>query len=604
MLNNFIGGGQIFLHKITMFLQVLGRSVKVSLMVGMVFGISFNYANLSKMDSHVIKTIIKAHTLQCFDSVVNTMRVAAGKTMIESRINVRTNSGIRGKNVYVSNVLSNQKLNSIWATQKAMLKKTLEHVMYGFSCVFVLIFLLWDKFGGNMKNKTHLKGNIVQNRWQVARYLNRNKKNSSIIVGGIPLVRDSQTRHILVTGSTGSGKTNCLHEILSQIRKEKQPAIVIDTEGCMIQRYYRPGIDIIINPFDARSHGWDLFLEIKTIADIKDIANSFFPDSPADLAEYDKKWIQWGKILFIGILEYLVQKEECSMQSLYHLIHKAPLEELIQILQDTSAANILSKNEANTAVHNIRINTMIGTEWLEHMENSGPKFAFRDWFNKLDLTNTDQWIFLASYGKRTKTLTPMLSTLSDIALNSLIDQGEDINRRIWFVFDELAKLKYLPTLSENITLLRKYGGCVLAATQSFNQIFSHYGRLTGSVMLGQFGTNVIFRITQTDEATILAKRIGEIEYMMHQKNVSYGAHEMRDGISYQQIEKIKPLVNIHDLVNLEVFECFLLLPDPQVAISRTKLKLHAATKMLQPAFCPLADTQSGINTNKLLQNKH
>ena len=38
--------------------------------------------------------------------------------------------------------------------------------------------------------------------------------------------------------------------------------MVIDLEGGMIARYYRPGYDIIINPFDERTHCWDFQKEV------------------------------------------------------------------------------------------------------------------------------------------------------------------------------------------------------------------------------------------------------------------------------------------------------------------------------------------------------
>lgn len=575
MLNDFIGGGQIFLHKIAMFMQVLGRSIKVSLILGMLIGGLINCTKLVRMDQDVFVLMIKAHVVQSFDDIIASIK----HEKKESQILVK-HGQMQGK-IAISKVLSNQNLKNVFNAQILLLKQTLLYMTYGSFTIFVLIFVIWDRFGGKMKSKTHIKGHVVQSASQVYRYLKWSKKASDIVIGGVPLVKNSETRHILITGSTGSGKTNCLHEILPQIRENKQAAVVVDTEGDMIARYYRPGYDIIINPFDARSHSYDLFAEIKSQSDIKKIATSFFPDSPADSHELDKKWTSWGKILFIGILEYLIESKTASISNLYEMIHKISVDELVKKLQNTSAANILSKNESNVAAHNIRINTILATEWLEFTAKSDKKFCFKDWFSNVD----DRWIFLASFGSNTKILTPMLSTLSDIAINSLIDLGPKESRKVWFIFDELAKLKYLPSLCENITLLRKYGGCILAATQSFNQIFSYYGKNTGSVMLGQFGTNVIFRITQVDEATIIAKRIGEIEYMMHQKNISYGAHEMRDGISYNEIEKTKHLVSPHDLANLDVFECFMLLPDPAVAIVRTKLKFCPKPTELQPAFC-------------------
>jgi type IV secretory pathway TraG/TraD family ATPase VirD4 len=155
---------------------------------------------------------------------------------------------------------------------------------------------------------------------------------------------------------------------------------------------------------------------------------------------------------------------------------------------------------------------------------------------------------------------------------------------VWFVFDELAKLKYLPALQENITILRKYGGAILAATQSFNQIFAHYGKNSGSVMLGQFNTNIIFRISEVEEAKLIARRIGEIEYLTQQKNISYGSHEFRDGISYTEQEKRQDLIKINDLGSLKERVAYIFLPDPEVAISKTRLEIAGRPSMLQPAF--------------------
>ena len=103
-------------------------------------------------------------------------------------------------------------------------------------------------------------------------------------------------------------------------------------------------------------------------------------------------------------------------------------------------------------------------------------------------------------------------------------------------------------------------------------------------MLGQFNTNIIFRISEVEEAKIIAKRIGEIEYLNQQRNISYGAHEFRDGVSYTEQEKKKDLINISDLSNLEVHQAYVLLPEPKVAIAKTKLALALKPKNLKPPF--------------------
>lgn len=649
MLNNFTGGGQIFLHNLRMFIQVLGRSIVASCLLALAIIVLVGYSDLSKINLSASLTYQKALLISAFDKEIssirriinpsrsdkksnnytaNTARSISTTTSTtksvqsKSTINAYTKDSLYKANISPSSVLTDKKLAAPYHQAVSLLKKLLLMWLILTALAFTIIFVLWTRFGKATKEKKHISGHIVKLPKEVAIFLRKNNKASDLTIGNVPLVKDSEVKHILITGSTGSGKTNCLHSLLPKIRQKGQPAIIVDTEGDMVARYYRPGKDIIINPFDKRAHHWDFWQEIKSNRDLKKVATSFFPDSPPDAFDYDKKWTSWGRMLFIGILEYLrteeidskekiiskgakTTKESATIENLYNLIHKETLASLSEKLKNTSVGSLISSSgDNNAAPHNIRINTLLATEWLEFIEdinetNKNNSFCFHDWIGSLDHTRysngNDQWVFIACDGADNKILLPFISVLTDIALNTLIGLGTNRDRRLWFVFDELAKLKYLPTLQENITLLRKYGGCVLAATQSLNQLFSIYGRNSGSVMLGQFNTNIIFRILSADESRILTKRIGEIEYLSHQKNTSYGAHEFRDGISYTEQEKKQDVIQASDLAKLEEGECYILLPIPAVAICKTTLKLVPEPQALQPSFIYNPETESLIS---------
>jgi len=264
-----------------------------------------------------------------------------------------------------------------------------------------------------------------------------------------------------------------------------------------------------------------------------------------------------------------------------------PLENLTKLLKDTSASSILSsKSESNAAPHNIRINAAEATEWLEFLnDEKEDSFSFHEWFKNFEgKLSHDQWVFITCDGADTKILAPFFRVLMDIAFNSLIALGIERDRRLWFVFDELAKLKYISALQENITLLRKYGGCVLAATQSINQILSFYGRESGRVMLGQFNTNVVFRIKEVDEARTIAKQVGEVEYLKNQKNTSFGANDIRDGISYTEQEKTQDVIKVNDLASLGEREAYIFLPITEVAITKVKFEISLKPNIIQPSF--------------------
>ena len=145
---------------------------------------------------------------------------------------------------------------------------------------------------------------------------------------------------------------------------------------------------------------------------------------------------------------------------------------------------------------------------------------------------------------------------------------------MWFIIDELASLGRLNALSTLLAESRKYGGCVMAATQSLNQLFDKYGHYAGSTLFDQFATKFMFRSTDPSTARLITDIFGTTYYASQQKNTSYGAHEHRDGVSYTEQEKRKSLITTNDIASLKDLECFVGFPEPQIRI--TKLQLAPA----------------------------
>ena len=101
----------------------------------------------------------------------------------------------------------------------------------------------------------------------------------------MPLVKNSETMHLLVTGSTGSGKTNLIHNLMPQVERKSQPAIVVDQTGEMIAKYYnKERGDIIFNgkpvhfsgPLDAREEGIETVFQTLALADDLDVPDNLF----------------------------------------------------------------------------------------------------------------------------------------------------------------------------------------------------------------------------------------------------------------------------------------------------------------------------------------
>ena len=132
---------------------------------------------------------------------------------------------------------------------------------------------------------------------------------------------------------------------------------------------------------------------------------------------------------------------------------------------------------------------------------------------------------------------------------------------------------------------RKYGACVIAGLQSLNQIYDNYGHYAGSSIFGQFGTSFFFRNNEASIAQMISSMCGMETITKQQENTSFGANEYRDGVSYNEHQQRKRLVEYSDLAGLATGECYVLLPEPEVRLS----KMQTPEVILQdkhPGFCP------------------
>ena len=83
-------------------------------------------------------------------------------------------------------------------------------------------------------------------------------------LAGVPVPAQDETKHFKLIGTTGTGKSTAIGEILSRALARGDRAVIADPDGGYLQRFYRPDRgDVVLNPFDQRSVKWDLFAEIK-----------------------------------------------------------------------------------------------------------------------------------------------------------------------------------------------------------------------------------------------------------------------------------------------------------------------------------------------------
>ena len=576
MLNDFTGGGQIFLHKLRMFFQVLHRSFMTSLLVSLAIVGFISYKPLKILDLKAAMTYQKALLADGFDDASRGIRqtINPRAKYYYTTIDAYDKKGLHARDIDPRKIIKSNFYRAAYLEARYFLKIRLVFTALVMCGIFLLIYLLWSRFGRDVKSEKKKEGSgRVLSAKEVSSILKSINKASHFYIGTMPLVKDSETKHFLVTGSTGCGKTNLIHNILPQVEKKKQPAIIIDQTGEMIAKYYDPTRgDIIFNPFDTRAKSWDFWSDCNSLEELERFAKILFGFNRKRTGHSaDPFWEQSAESLFIACTDYQRSTGDLRIEQLCSLVRGSSLGILQAKLKNTDASRYLESDNKTTASSILSV-LATNAKPLSYLCNNtlDNSFSLKEHFKNID-QGAGNWLFLATKPSSRELTLALIACISELAFSRLLDIGIKEDRRIWFVIDELSALGKLPSLPTLMAEGRKYGACVLSGLQSLNQLYSNYGQYEGSTIFGQFGTNFFFRNNEPAIAKTVSSICGRETIYRQQKNTSFGAHEFRDGVSYSEQQQQKDLVEYSDLAGLAVGECFVLLPEPQVRVAKLQV---------------------------------
>ena len=454
--------------------------------------------------------------------------------------------------------------------------------------VFFLIMILWFILGHLQKKPHHKRGNTLVSWRELKRILRRTHQASDIHLGKLPLIKHEETSHILITGTTGSGKTNTFHSLLPQIRQRGDRAIIIDLTGAYVSRYYDETQDLLLNPFDVRSLSWSPWADCHLDSHYDVLAESIIQPKKT-LA--DPYWDTASRAVLKTALRKFAYQKDYDIQKLTDFLLTSSYKEFEDFYKNTESATHAAKNNEK-ALASIRSVLTTQIEGFRQLETTTTPFSIRNWVmnDPPSLPSSDEtsrhsamreggWLFITARADQRKTLIPLISAWVDIAMNALMVLPEDYNRRLWFIMDELAALQKLPCLQGGLAEVRKYGGCLLVGFQSKPQLEEIYGEKAAAAMLDLFNTFIFFCCKEPSTQQWISKVLGDKEETESQENISFGAHHMRDGVSLSRQTHQKPLVMPTELSLLNKFECYIRLPgDTPCTKLQTSLQTPPAIK--------------------------
>lgn len=369
------------------------------------------------------------------------------------------------------------------------------------------------------------------------------ERHRLITLGGRPWPAELETLHLLVAGTTGSGKSTLIEELLDGITARGERCIVCDPNGSYLRRFARDG-DRLLNSFDARTEGWCLFNELRADFDAERLARSVVPAGHGESAP----WHHYAQVLLAEVLRALLRNGDSSTERLLYWATCAPACELGALLVGTPAAGLFDEG-ADKALASTRF---VLTAYLSPQRYLKPgAFSLRDW-----LEQETGSLYLTWRADMQAALAPLLASWVDIATSAILTLPPDPRRRIWLVLDELAALGKLNGLEAGLTLGRKHGLAVVAGVQSTAQLDRLYGRESATVLRACFRNLLVLAVAKSDPATAdeLSRALGEREVLRQEYSRSNGAGGLGESQSLRQSrERLVLPSEIASLPNLEGF---------------------------------------------------
>jgi hypothetical protein len=130
--------------------------------------------------------------------------------------------------------------------------------------------------------ETYKRGALLIDGRGLQRRTARRKRAGAeaLTLAGVAIAAAEETKHFKLIGTTGTGKSTAIRELLGAALARGDRAVIADPDGGYLGRFHdRYRGDIVLNPFEANSVKWDLFAEIRNSYDVEQLASGLIPSS-------------------------------------------------------------------------------------------------------------------------------------------------------------------------------------------------------------------------------------------------------------------------------------------------------------------------------------
>ncbi len=336
------------------------------------------------------------------------------------------------------------------------------------------------------------------------------------------------TKTALVIGRMGSGKSVFLKNIYAQ--RIYNRAVINDVKGEYVEAFYDAERDIIYNPFDRRTHLWDLFSDIKRNPALASVVSESIVLSISKEKDF---WLSSAsKLLEEAILS-------ASFNDLIQNKYKAVIQHVEAFKQNAVENNDKTALSVYATLQPVLDIFML----LAYLESKNyKKFSIYDFAN----SNQQKTIFLLLDPAHSKSVQPFTNALLSVLISVLLSKPDTKSDFTLFLLDEFLNIQ-IPeaVLIPLFTTSRSKGIQLVLASQYLPQD-THSNKLT-QLILNSRHILALFKITEPSTLELIKKNFGEIESVYSETNTS---------ISFNTSESKEKRKSIFSIPNINSSESY------------------------------------------------
>lgn len=362
---------------------------------------------------------------------------------------------------------------------------------------------------------------------------------------GFQVDEDILSKHILLLGGSGCGKTNVFFYTLSDLRKSMTSddvAIVFDTKGEFYESFCRSGDVVVGNSARFRdiSYTWNIFDEIladgwdplQVSMNVKEISAALFHGRGSTTQPF---FCNAARDIFGGILLHFIRQAEAdpdlwmkrlNNKDLLYAFRGFKVEHYLRIFEHYSDTRYMlsyfGDGKSNQALGVFgELNSMLSEYFIGILAEYDPekRLSMRQAVRR----KGGKMIFIEYDLSVGEVLSPVYRLLVDQALKEALSRNGGVkNGSVYVIADEFKLLPMLQHIDDALNFGRGMGVKVMAGIQSIDQLYEIYGEEKGAVIAGGFGSMFAFHTNDGASRDYIRKRFGSnmvvYDYLDQKKN--------------------------------------------------------------------------------------